>query len=101
MNLGRLADCSDRPYGRIDTEHSNFIGFSEKGKNGPGLINAGCYVLPRTILNTFQVGNSFSQESDFLTKAPHELNFRVFVTNGSFIDIGVPEDYARAQIELM
>lgn len=87
-------------YGRVESEHSRFTGFSEKGTGGPGLINAGCYVFPLTLLSAFESGSTFSLETGFLAPAVHTLDFRVFVTEGHFIDIGVPEDYARAQTEL-
>lgn len=87
-------------YGRIESSHNRFTGFSEKGASGPGLINAGCYVFPPNLLDTFEPGSAFSLETDFLAHAVHKQDFRVFVTDGHFIDIGVPEDYARAQIEL-
>ncbi len=88
-------------YGRIDTDiGGNFLGFSEKGQGGPGLINAGCYVFPTALLDACPPGEPFSLETDFLSHAGLERPFRVFVTQGQFIDIGVPEDYARAQHEL-
>ena len=87
-------------YGRLDTNHGRVLGFVEKGVVGAGLINAGSYVLPVTILDGFPLGQSFSLEADFLAKAVAEQRFDLFVTNGHFIDIGVPEDYARAQTEL-
>jgi D-glycero-alpha-D-manno-heptose 1-phosphate guanylyltransferase len=43
---------------------------------------------------------SFSLERDFLPLAASEGRIAGFVTDGWFIDIGVPEDYDRAQIEL-
>jgi D-glycero-alpha-D-manno-heptose 1-phosphate guanylyltransferase len=76
------------------------LGFVEKGVTGPGLINAGCYVLPVGILDDFILGQPFSLEADFLFKRLGKQQFDLFVTNGHFIDIGIPEDYARAQIEL-
>lgn len=87
-------------YGRIELDNNRFTGFSEKGMGGPGLINAGCYVFPPSLLDTFKLGSAFSLETAFLAQAAHTLDFHVFVTEGHFIDIGVPEDYARAQIEL-
>lgn len=87
-------------YGRLITENERVIGFSEKGTVGPGLINAGCYVLPVTLLDHFAPGQTFSLETDFLAKAVGSERIDMFVTNGHFIDIGVPEDYLRAQIEL-
>lgn len=87
-------------YGRLDTSNGRVLGFVEKGVAGPGLINAGCYVLPTDILNSFALGQPFSLETDFLAKAAGMQRIDLFVTHGHFIDIGVPEDYARAQTEL-
>lgn len=87
-------------YGRLDVGNAQVLGFLEKGTAGPGLINAGCYVFPRTILDAFELGQAFSLETDFLADAVKRQRFNVFVTEGRFIDIGVPEDYSRAQIEL-
>lgn len=87
-------------YGRLDIDRGRVLGFTEKGMTGPGLINAGCYVLPIEILNDFPPGEPFSLEADFLAKAVGKQRFDLFVTNGHFIDIGVPGDYARAQTEL-
>lgn len=95
----RVPDTSR--YGRIDTVDGAVTGFSEKGTCGPGLINAGCYVLPVSILDSFKLGDVFSLEVDFLSKAVCRRRFELFVTKGHFIDIGVPEDFARAQTELI
>ncbi len=87
-------------YGRMQVEDGRVAGFLEKGMGGPGLINAGCYVLPRAMLDGFAPGASFSLETDVLAPAAAQRRFDVFVTHGHFIDIGIPEDYARAQVEL-
>lgn len=88
-------------YGRLNVHNNGrVVGFFEKGTSGPGLINAGCYVLSRHLLDSFAVGQSFSLETDFLVNAVKRMPFNYFVTQGYFIDIGVPEDYERAQTEL-
>jgi D-glycero-alpha-D-manno-heptose 1-phosphate guanylyltransferase len=89
-------------YGRVQLDETGrqLAGFSEKGASGPGLINVGCYVFHRNQLDAFPVGATFSLEGDYLAKAVRETGFEVFITGGHFIDIGIPEDYARAQIEL-
>ncbi len=87
-------------YGRLDVVDGQVRGFFEKGAAGPGLINAGCYVLPRGILDAFEPGKPFSFETDFLHGAVKQQRFDVFVSRGYFIDIGVPDDFARAQVEL-
>lgn len=87
-------------YGRLDVVDGKVCNFAEKGATGPGLINAGCYVLPKNIFARAKLDQTFSLEADFLADEVHKQQFNVFVTNGLFIDIGVPEDYARAQTEL-
>lgn len=88
-------------YGRLNESNGRVLGFHEKGLPGKGLINAGCYVFPTNILDKFAIGQSFSLETDFLAGAVAQQRFDVFQSRGRFIDIGVPEDYARAQSELM
>lgn len=88
-------------YGRLAVAESRVVGFAEKGSGGPGLINAGCYVLPVSCLDAFPPGQAFSMESDYLSPMVGRCHFNLFVTRGLFIDIGVPDDYARAQNELL
>lgn len=87
-------------YGRLLTSNGVASGFTEKGVVGPGLINAGCYVLRHGQLDEFQANVPFSLETDFLSPVVARGEFDVYVTSGKFIDIGVPEDYAFAQTEL-
>lgn len=87
-------------YGRLLLQDGSVVGFAEKGMAGEGLINAGCYVFSSNQLDRFELYEPFSLESDFLAHAVTEIHVDVFVTNGHFIDIGVPEDYLRAQTEL-
>lgn len=87
-------------YGRLNTAGCRVTGFVEKGAAGRGLINAGCYVFPGDIVRNFPGDEVFSLENDFLPDAVSRLPFHYFVCRGRFIDIGVPEDYAKAQSEL-
>jgi D-glycero-alpha-D-manno-heptose 1-phosphate guanylyltransferase len=61
------------------------------------LINAGCYVLSRDALVRFPLNQSFSIETDYLLPEVALAIVDVFETKGVFIDIGIPEDYYRAQ----
>jgi D-glycero-alpha-D-manno-heptose 1-phosphate guanylyltransferase len=89
-----------RRYGRLETEGQRVIGFTAKGLPGPGLINAGCYVLPTDALDMFEPGQAFSLEADFLAAAVKTQRFALFTTDSFFIDIGIPDDYLRAQAQL-
>lgn len=87
-------------FGKVEMCDGRINAFLEKGVSGPGLINAGCYVLPKTALDDFPLGQSFSLETEFFIKYLQRIRFDGFVTHGRFIDIGVPDDYALAQTEL-
>jgi D-glycero-alpha-D-manno-heptose 1-phosphate guanylyltransferase len=84
-------------YGRILIEDSRIAGFAEKGTTGPGLINAGVYLMRRDLLETLELPEVFSFEQDVLAARLSVLRPQVHLAHGRFIDIGVPEDYARAQ----
>jgi D-glycero-alpha-D-manno-heptose 1-phosphate guanylyltransferase len=87
-------------FGKVEMRDGRIHSFLEKGSPGPGLINAGCYVLPKHALDEFPLGQSFSLETEFFAKNLQRIRFDGFVTHGRFIDIGVPDDYVLAQIEL-
>lgn len=69
--------------------------FGTKG----ALANGGAYLIdPAVLVNCGSaVGESSSLESDLVPKAfDNGVRFFGFESDGRFIDIGVPEDYARA-----
>ena len=84
-------------YGTVQVDgQKRVVRFSEKlGIQSPGLINGGVYVFNREVLQHIPEGPS-SLERDVL---PGLLEHGVFAVeqSGMFIDIGTPEDYARAQ----
>lgn len=87
-------------YGALVVKDHRLSGYHEKGQSGPGVINAGCYVLPVDALNAFELGQNFSIESEYFEKVYRDEFIRVIPTQGHFIDIGIPEDFERAQTEL-
>ena len=94
--VGRQVPDTAR-YGRLVVDGDRITSFAEKGITGPGLINAGCYVLSRDALARFPLNQAFSIETDYLVPEVARAMVEVFVTGGVFIDIGIPEDYSRAQ----
>jgi D-glycero-alpha-D-manno-heptose 1-phosphate guanylyltransferase len=98
--VGRMVPDTSR-YGRLLIENNQVAGFTEKGVTGKGIINAGCYIFGKDQLNQFPSGSTFSLEKDFLEKNYRTTPFDVFITEGMFIDIGVPEDYELAQTLLV
>jgi D-glycero-alpha-D-manno-heptose 1-phosphate guanylyltransferase len=87
-------------FGRVEMSDGRVNAFLEKGMSGTGLINAGCYVLPKDALDDFALGQPFSLETEFFIKYLQRIRFDGFVTHGQFIDIGVPDDYLLAQTAL-
>ena len=87
-------------YGRIETSGNQVVSFTGQGIFGPGLINGGCYVFAINQLMHWPLAQPFSIETDYFPDEVKKRRFDVFLTQRQFIDIGVPEDYARAQIEL-
>lgn len=87
-------------YGALEVADGRVRGFLEKGRVGPGVINAGTYVLSRNLFERYALPRVCSFETDLLMPYVAELAPLAFETGGLFIDIGVPEDYVRAQAML-
>ena len=87
-------------YGSLLTDGRRVTGFLEKGRKGPGIINAGSYLFPITLFDGRELPASFSLEQDFLAREISRRPFRLFPADEPFIDIGVPEDYLLAQTYL-
>lgn len=87
-------------FGQLLLDGRRVFDFLEKKGQGAGVINAGCYVFPIRILDMFARDSVFSLESDFLALQVRQQEFLIHVADGYFIDIGIPQDYLRAQQEL-
>jgi len=84
-------------YGALELRNGRVEGFYEKGRSASGWINAGVYILARQLERRFPPRAVFSFEQDLLVPNVEALRPLAFVTRGLFIDIGIPEDYVRAQ----
>lgn len=98
LALKQLSDA--HRYETVSVQDGVIRGFFARGIQRSGLINAGVYVMRRHVFDGYGVPKRFSFENDFLKKHVVALEPAGFVTDGYFIDIGVPEDYARACEEL-
>lgn len=84
-------------------DDQRIVSFLEKKYTPEGLINGGVYLLcPKTLdipeLLSLNKGK-FSFETDFLSQTSFGIEKKGFISNGYFIDIGIPEDYSKAQID--
>ena len=84
-------------YGALDVSGADLKSFSEKGHNGPGLINAGCYLIPINLFSYCVLPTKFSFEKDFLQDYITNNDVKIIKSTGLFIDIGIPEDYKKSQ----
>jgi D-glycero-alpha-D-manno-heptose 1-phosphate guanylyltransferase len=95
--LARVEDAGR--YGAVEVEAGGVAGFREKGGSGPGLINAGSYFLTSEGLDRLPRDAAYSFESCVLVPWSKAGQVAAFDRTSDFIDIGVPEDYARAQAQ--
>ena len=90
----RMKDFSR--YGDVAVDKEGFItAFQEKSYCEDGRINGGVYDVVRTVLDDYP--EAFSIEKDCFPALVSKRKIRAFSDEASFIDIGIPEDYARVQ----
>jgi D-glycero-alpha-D-manno-heptose 1-phosphate guanylyltransferase len=88
-------------YGVVDiSKDGNIASFKEKQFYKSGYINGGLYALNTNRFLQEELPNKFSFEKDYLEKLYTERRMYGIVQDEYFIDIGIPEDYAKAQVEL-
>jgi D-glycero-alpha-D-manno-heptose 1-phosphate guanylyltransferase len=88
-------------YGVVEVDpHGKILSFKEKQYYESGLINGGLYLLNKDLFFQHTFPDKFSFEKEYLETFYPEGKFFGCVQEGYFIDIGIPEDYQRAQTEL-
>ncbi|WP_152395469.1 nucleotidyltransferase family protein [Paenibacillus guangzhouensis] len=88
-------------YGKVDHVNNRVVKFQEKQYTSFGDINGGVYILNRSIFNGCNLEKTFSFETDFLQKHLQRIQVNSYIADEYFIDIGIPEDYYKAQSELI
>lgn len=92
-------ETADR-YGTVQLAESFAItSFEEKKPNSSGLINGGVYLIQRKFLQAQNFPLKFSFETGFLHPESSKGRIFGFPSPGYFIDIGIPDDYFKAQID--
>lgn len=94
-------------YGSLGVDGENKItAFFEKitrngaRQTGKHLINGGVYVFQKEVLKEIYAHDSVSLEREVLPLLVQQNCMYAFESNSYFLDIGVPEDLWRAQLEL-
>lgn len=87
-------------YGEVIFDENHQIqSFEEKKFVRKGYINGGIYYLPKNVFDNYALEKKFSLEKDFFEVYIKELSIQAFLSDSYFLDIGIPEDYDRAQID--
>jgi len=100
ISIALKAEMNFDRYGSVTLDGSKIVRFEEKRHYPEGVFNAGLYGLHtsiREILSGIPV--PFSLEKEIFEKKIFPLSGCVF--HDFFIDIGIPEDYTRAQTALV
>ena len=88
-------------YGAVTVNEDNVItAFQEKKYMAQGLINGGVYLINQNNFNKINFPEKFSFEKEFLEKYLETLTMIGVEDDGYFIDIGIPEDFKKANEEL-
>lgn len=95
MALARVDDVER--YGAVELDAERVTGFAEKGGNGAGWINAGNYFLSEEGIALLPDVGQFSFEECVLRPWAGAGCVVGDTRTSDFIDIGIPEDYFRAQ----
>lgn len=92
----KKVENSDR-YGSVNLEGNEITGFFEKEFRASSLINAGIYLLDQKRFIAHSFPQKFSFEKDYLEIFAPKKELAGIEMEGYFIDIGIPEDYLKAQ----
>lgn len=86
-------------YGRVCiNRNKRIISFQEKNEQDiPGYINGGIYIIEKASLMEPEFRGKFSIETDFFESSYRENKMFGFPSEAYFLDIGIPEDYKKAQ----
>lgn len=113
--LDRLAELMEQPgaqaalalrhlpaagrYGVVERDGDQICCFGKRGDPAaPAWINGGVYILRRTLIE--RLAPISSLEQDLLEPLAEEGGMYGLAVDGFFLDIGVPEDFERAQVEI-
>ena len=96
--LRQVSDTSR--YGSVSCANDRIVAFHEKTESlGAGDINGGIYAINHAWLMKQDLPTKFSFEKELMQPMAGQAGFYGLRFTDYFIDIGVPEDYYRAQEE--
>jgi D-glycero-D-manno-heptose 1,7-bisphosphate phosphatase len=98
-HMALRADVVGDRYGRVELANDRVRAFIAPGQGATGPVNAGVYVIDRSVIAEIgRVPASLEQDVFPVLAARGALGGTSY--RGYFIDIGIPDDFARANREL-
>ena len=95
--VARRVEEAER-FGRLEVAEGALRKFQEKQGSGSGLINAGIYFFPHVWLNKEVSGQPKSVETDLIPGwIASGKKIHVTVMDTPFLDIGIPDDFQKAE----
>jgi D,D-heptose 1,7-bisphosphate phosphatase len=99
VHMALRADVVGDRFGRVVLEGDRVSSFIAPGQGATGPVNAGVYVIDRSIIAGIdRLPASLEQDLFPVLAAKGAMGGTAY--RGYFIDIGIPEDFARADAEL-
>jgi D-glycero-D-manno-heptose 1,7-bisphosphate phosphatase len=98
-HMALRADVVGDRYGRVELDGNRVRAFIAPGQGATGPVNAGVYVLDRSIIDGIKTLPA-SLERDIFPQLVADGRLSGTPYRGYFIDIGIPDDLARADREL-
>lgn len=94
----RFSEDASR-FGLVEMNHENrIVAFREKSTEASGgLINGGIYIISAKSFHKCSFPEVFSLERDFFAHYLNNLLINGQIFDDFFLDIGIPEDYNKAQ----
>jgi D-glycero-alpha-D-manno-heptose 1-phosphate guanylyltransferase len=86
-------------YGAVLIEDNIIKAFDEKKYYKKAHINCGLYIIKKSLFDKVKLNTNFSFE-EFIEDNLNILHPLAYISNNSyFIDIGIPDDYKKAQVD--
>jgi D,D-heptose 1,7-bisphosphate phosphatase len=100
MHAALASGIEGSRYGRVDLQDGRIRGFRPEGRNesqgGGQPINAGIYLMRKSVLADIKA-SPCSLEREIMPELAARGELLGTSVEGSFIDIGIPDDFDRAQ----
>lgn len=87
-------------YGSVEIDSKQrIIQFNEKKYQDKGLINGGVYLVNKDIFSKLDLPEKYSFEKDVMESQLKNLLIYGYIQDKYFIDIGIPTDFEKANID--